>query len=128
MLVKKNNNSSAQLIPLTTAFAMFGTSEGFDGEATLSLQPLVSTEKIFFPGRDALAVCQHQTYNTATNDFSGINQAISSVNGSFGGGERWGHDVDLTAKLLTDSWYKNFNRFSNWCDFSMYPNNESANY
>lgn len=128
MLVKKNNNSSAQLIPLTTAFAMFGTSEGFDGEATLSLQPLVSTEKIFFPGRDALAVCQHQTYNTATNDFSGINQAISSVNGGFGGGERWGHDVDLTAKLLTDSWYKNFNRFSNWCDFSMYPNNESANY
>lgn len=128
MLVKKDNNSSAQLIPLTTSFAMFGTSEGFGGEAIMSLQPLASTEKIFFPGRDALAVCQHQTYNTATNDFSGINQAISSQNGSFGGGEGWGYDADLTAKLLSDNWYKNFNRFSNWCDFSMYPNNESANY
>lgn len=128
MLVKKDNNSSAQLIPLTTSFAMFGQSEGFDGEATMSLQPLASTEKIFFPGHDALAVCQHQTYNTSSNDFSGINQAISSKNGGFGGGDGWGHNVNLTAKLLTDNWYKNFNRISNWCDFSMYQNNESANY
>lgn len=49
MLVKKDNNSSAQLIPLTTSFAMFGTAKGFDGKATMSLQPLASTEKIFFP-------------------------------------------------------------------------------
>lgn len=128
MLVKKDNNSSAQLIPLTTSFAMFGQSKSFDGKATMSLQPLASTEKIFFPGSDALAVCQHQTYNTESNDFSGINQAISSKNGGFGGGDGWGHNVNLTARLLSDNWYKKFNRISNWRDFSMYPNNESANY
>jgi hypothetical protein len=128
MLVTKDNNSSAQLIPLTTSFAMFGTSKGFDGKATMSLQPLASTEKIFFPGCDALAVCQHQTYNTETHDFSGINQAITSRAGGFGGGDGWGRDVDLTARLTDAYWYKNFNRVSNWCDFSTYSTNESANY
>lgn len=128
MLVTKDNNSSAQLIPLTTSFAMFRDSKGFNGEATMSLQPLASTEKIFFPGCDALTVCQHQTYNTETHDFSGINQAISSRAGGFNIGAGWGRDVDLTARLFDTGWYKNFNRVSNWCDFSTYSANESANY
>lgn len=126
MLVKKDNNSSAQLIPLTTSFAKYA--DGFVSETTMSLQPLASTKKIFFPGSDALVVCQHQLYNSATDDYRNINQAISSSNGGFGAGDGWGNTVDLTAKLLENNWYKNFNRFSNWCDFSMYPNNESANY
>lgn len=128
MLIKKDNNTSAQLIPLTTAFAMFRSSEAYGGKATMSLQPMLSTEKVYFPGNNALVIGQHQTYNTVTHDFSGINQIISASYGSDGGSDSWGPSVNLTAELLEENWYKEFNRISNWCDYSQYPNIESANY
>ena len=128
MLIKKDNNASAQLIPLTTAFAMFRSSKAYDGKATMSLQPMLSTEKVYFPGNNALVIGQHQTYNTETHDFSGINQAINASYGSDGGSDSWGQSVNLTAELFQQDWYKEFNRISNWCDYSQYPNNESANY
>lgn len=128
MLVKKENSSSAQVIPLTTAFVMFRDSPGYDGNYTMSLQPMVSTEKVFYPGSNALVIGQHQTYNENTNNFSGINQGINASFGGDGGSDGWGSSVNLTAELMGDEWYKEFNRYSNWCQFSEYPNNESANY
>ena len=129
MLIKKDNSNSAQLIPLTTAFAMFGSSKGFDGNATMSLQPMLTTEKIFFPGTNALVIGEHQTYDEDTQGFIGINQARSGYSqGGDGGGNGWGPTIDLKNVLTGDTWFKEFNRLENWCEFSEFPNNESANY
>ena len=123
MLIKKDNSNSAQLIPLTTAFAMFGSSKGFNGNATMSLQPMLTTEKIFFPGTNALVIGEHQTYDEDTQGFIGINQARSGyAQGGDGGGDSWGPYADITYSLTGANWFKEFNRLENWCEFSEFPN------
>ena len=130
MLVKKvSDNSSAAVVPLTTAYAMFKSDAAFNGEATMSLQPIVTKNNIFYPGNKALVIGEHQTYNTATKDFSGINQAIGS-NAYIGFttvGGSWGRDPALNSYLTGEYWLAGFNRF-NWLEYSDNPDNESANY
>ena len=130
MLVKKvSDNSSATVVPLTTAYAMFKDNAAFNGEATMSLQPIITKNNIFYPGSNALVMGEHQTYNTATKDFSGINQAIGS-NAYIGYttvGGSWGRNPTLTAYLTAHNWLAGFNRF-NWLEYSDNPDNESANY
>ena len=130
MLVKKvSDNNSAAVVPLTTAYAMFKDNAAFNGEATMSLQPIVSKNNIFYPGNNALVIGEHQTYNTATKDFSGINQAIGS-NAYIGFttvGGSWGRNPALNSYLTGEYWLAGFNRF-NWLEYSDNPDNESANY
>ena len=128
MLVKKvSDNSSAAVVPLTTAYAMFKSDAAFNGEATMSLQPIVTKNNIFYPGNKALVIGEHQTYNTATQDFSGINQAIGS-NAYIGYntvGGSWGRNPALTAYLTAENWLAGFNRF-NWIEYSDNPDNEKC--
>lgn len=129
MLVKKNNDSSAVVVPLVTGYSMFGADKAFNGEETFALQPMISTDKIVFPGTNALVYAEHQTFDTATNKFIGINQGNNSNKyGGTGAGDSWGYDVDLNTRLTGTSFRKGFNRLNNWCDFAQYPGNESANY
>ena len=130
MLVKKvSDNSSAAVVPLTTAYAMFKDNAAFNGEATMSLQPIVTKNNIFYPGNNALVMGEHQTYNTATQDFSGINQAIGSnaYVGSTTVVGSWGKNPTLGPYLTANHWIAGFNRF-NWLEYSDNPDNESANY
>ena len=130
MLTKKQGNNSAAIVPVTTAYAMFGKEQAFDGKATMALQPMISEDKIFYPGTNALVIGEHQTYNTDTHDFSNINQGIdlSLYTGSEIATHSWGYNNTLTGYLDSYYWRDVFNRFRNWIDYAPYPNDESANY
>ena len=135
---KKNSNETENVVPLTTAFGRISNGNGtspFPGVGfTFSLQPFVSTNKVYFPGNDPLSIAIHKFYDNDTHEFTdknyvqiGTQNGYTSLTQIISYSDNFNPAVDVENDI---NWYGYFNNFINWrdCLNSNSSNNESANY
>lgn len=124
MLVKKNGSTEEKVIPLTTGY-ITDNNNYLSSYSSFNMKMMASTDKIYFPGTNALAAGRYEVVDSSGNFISTKGIGANSTNYYISVYNQYNYTPG-DAYLNTES-FNNFNNIKNWTDFATYPNDLSAN-
>ena len=124
MLVKKNGSTEEKVIPLTTGY-ITDNNNYTASYSSYNMKMMASTDKIYFPGTNALAAGRYEVVDDSGNYIATKGIGANSTNYYISVYNQYNYTPG-DAYLNSDS-FNNFNNIKNWIDFATYPNDLSAN-
>lgn len=124
MLVKKNGSTEEKVIPLTTGY-ITDNNNYTASYSSFNMKMMASTDKIYFPGTNALAAGRYEVVDNSGNYIATKGIGANSTNYYISVYNQYNYTPG-DSYLNSDS-FNNFNNIKNWIDFATYPNDLSAN-
>ena len=124
MLVKKNGSTEEKVIPLTTGY-ITDNNNYVEAYSSFKMKMMASTDKIYFPGTNALAAGRYEVLDNSGNFISTKGIGANSTNYYISVYSQYNYTPGDS--YLNSEEFNNFNNIKNWTEYATYPNDLSAN-